>query len=79
MDVAEEDVGEVIAEAEIEVSTSSLSLQRGSKREIIEWVRKDEEDGGIVLPHVGKFTRTNTDVPLIGGNEESCGSACKTR
>lgn len=26
---------------------------------------------------MGEFTRTNTDVTLVGGNEESCGSASK--
>ena len=60
---------------EDEMSGSSSSSEKTSKREISECVGKEnedkDEDGGSFLPQVGEFTRTNTDVTLVDGNEES--------
>ena len=76
MDVAQEDGGGMAAGAENEAATwGPCSERRKSRGELVECVCKDEEDGGEFSPRVGHFTRTNTDVTLIGGNEESSGSA----
>ena len=57
------------------MSGSSSSSEKPSKREMFECVGKEnedkDEDGGSFLPQVGEFTRTNTDVTLVDGNEES--------
>ncbi len=79
MDVAEEIVGQVVAEAKSEVPTSSSSSERRRQSETFEGVSEDEEDRGGPLPQVGEFMRTNTDVTLIGGNEESCDLALKAQ
>ena len=60
---------------EDEISGSSSSSEKTSKREMSKWVGKEnedkDEDGGSFLPQVGEFTRTNTDVTLVDGSEES--------
>lgn len=57
------------------MSGSSSSSEKTSKREMFECVGKEnedkDEDGGSLLPQVGEFTRTNTDVTLVDGSEES--------
>lgn len=57
------------------MSGSSSSSEKTSKREMFECVGKEnkdkDEDGGSFPPQVGEFTRTNTDVTLVDGNEES--------
>lgn len=65
----------LVIEAEEDVATSSCSPETKKMKGSLECVGKDEEDGGAFLPQVGEFTRTNTDVTFVGGNEESCGSA----
>ena len=77
MDVAEENVGQVAAEAK--VPTSSSSSERRRQSETFEGVREDEEDRGGPLPQVGELMRTNTDVTLIGGDEESCDLTLKAQ
>lgn len=60
---------------EDEMCGSSSSSEKTSKREMFECVGKEnedkDEDGGSFLPQVGEFTRTNTDVTLVDGSEES--------
>ena len=52
--------------------TSVSSSERLGGRGIIEDVGKDEEDGEGYLPQMGDgFTRTNTEVTLVDGDEES--------
>ena len=58
--------------AEDEVTTSVSSPERLGGREIVEDVGKDEEDGERYLPQVGDgFIRTNKEVTLVDGDEES--------
>ena len=58
--------------AQDEVAASGSSSERSGGREIVEYMGKDEEDGEGCLPQVGDgFTRTNTEVTLVDGDEES--------
>ena len=50
--------------------------ERGGKGEI-EFVGKDEDDSGGFLPRAGELTRANTDMTLVGTNEEIGGLAVK--
>ena len=58
--------------AEDKLAPSGSSTERLGGREIVEYVGRDEEDGERCLPQVGDgFTRTNTEVTLVDGDEES--------
>ena len=63
---------------EDEVAESSLSIMEiGCQRRKLEFVGRDEEGSGGFSPLVGHLGRTDTDLTLIGGNEESRRSALK--
>lgn len=62
-----------MAEAKNEVATTNFSSEKRAVEGTSECAGKDEEDGGGFLPQFGDFTRTNTDVTLVGGNEENGG------
>ena len=61
--------------AEDEISGPSSSSEKTNKREMFECVGKENEDkdegGRRFLPQVGEFTRTDTDVTLVEGSEET--------
>ena len=68
--------GGVGAEDKVAASDSSSGRLGGMK--MVEYRGKDEEDGEGCLPQVGDgFTRTNTEVTLVDGDEESTEGALK--
>ena len=63
---------------EDEVAASSLSIMEiGCERRILEFVGRDGEDCRGFPLRVGDLRRTDTDLTLIDGNEESRRSALK--
>lgn len=64
--------GEEGVGVEDRVAASDSSSERLGGMEMVEYMGKDEEDGEACLPQVGDgFTRTNTEVTLVDGDEES--------
>ena len=57
---------------------ASSSSANSSRKKVFGCTLEDEEDSGGFLPQAGEITRTNTDVTLVGGTEENCGSALKS-
>ena len=63
---------------EDKMAASRSSSERMGGMESVEYVGKDEEDGEGCLPQMGDgFTRTNTEITLVDGDEESAEVALK--
>ena len=64
--------------AEDRVAALDSSSERLGGMKMVEYMGKDEEDDEGCLPQVGdRFTRTNTEVTLVDGDEESTEGALK--
>ncbi|KAM0803104.1 hypothetical protein BDR22DRAFT_819312 [Usnea florida] len=75
---AKDDVRSGEVNVEDEVAESDLSIiEIGCERRTLEFAGRDEEDSGGFLPREGDLRRTDTDLTLIDGNEESRTSALK--
>ena len=72
----EEECGKPVDVEDEEPASSPVPL-KSIESERVECVAKDDPDGGGFWPRVGEFTRTNTDMTLVEGDEEHRGLALK--